>query len=252
MGVDPEYLLMLWGADPDAPVDDPATWRWASPHWSPDREAMMARKWAAALAGEVDPEADETDPVEAFRAQYLNVWPSMAAGARVSRLAGWPDMPQVRASEPPPGGLVVIDQAPDGSVFGLLGWADGGAWYREADTLPEALALAGRWAPAQVIVGLSLRGAVAKAGWHGAVGMGARETTEGTPLLLEAVRRRSFAHEHEPGLSAQADGAQVVLSDTGAMRLSVKGSRGSVLGLKLAAWALLHERNDPRDRPAIW
>ena len=57
-----------------ADVADRGAWRAASPHWGPDRERLLEAKAARALGGQsVDP--DEDDPVEAFRSQFLNIWP---------------------------------------------------------------------------------------------------------------------------------------------------------------------------------
>jgi len=67
-------LLIEWSAPGDAPLDDLAGWRQASPHWTPRRERMVRKQLEGARAGEVaDP--DEPDPIEAFAAQWLNRWP---------------------------------------------------------------------------------------------------------------------------------------------------------------------------------
>lgn len=74
---DPAVLLLLWGAPPTTTPEeagDPRVWRAASPHWSADRERMIRAKYAAALAGQDDPEFDDPDPMRGFMAQYLNVW----------------------------------------------------------------------------------------------------------------------------------------------------------------------------------
>jgi hypothetical protein len=71
---DGETRLMLWGASGDQDAGEPETWRSASPYWSTDREQMIRAKYTKALAGEVDPEADDLDPMQGFLAQYLNVW----------------------------------------------------------------------------------------------------------------------------------------------------------------------------------
>jgi hypothetical protein len=68
-------LLLLWGAGPGVDIGDEATWRAASPHWSKERRDLIARKYAAALAGQDEPEFDDPDPVRGWAAQYLNVWP---------------------------------------------------------------------------------------------------------------------------------------------------------------------------------
>jgi hypothetical protein len=73
-------LLVEWSAPRDVLLDDRDGWRLASPHWSWRREKLIAKRFEAALAGESDDE-DEPDPVESFRAQWLNQWP-----VRVSKL----------------------------------------------------------------------------------------------------------------------------------------------------------------------
>jgi hypothetical protein len=82
---DPNVLLLFWGAPPGADLEDPETWRAASPHWTEQRRELIERKYLAAKAGEADPEVDDPDPVRGWAAQYLNVWPllltsSAAAG----------------------------------------------------------------------------------------------------------------------------------------------------------------------------
>ena len=86
--VDRDVLLLLWGAPPGADFADEATWRAASPHWSQDRRDLMARKYAAALAGQDEPEFDDPDPVRGWAAQYLNVWPLLEASTN-GILPGW-------------------------------------------------------------------------------------------------------------------------------------------------------------------
>lgn len=99
---DPNVLLLFWGAHPDADVADPATWRAASPHWTPEREALIARKYAAALAGEDEPEFDDPDPVRGWAAQYLNVWPSLIGGSQGGGvLPGWSDLSTTAAPPAP-------------------------------------------------------------------------------------------------------------------------------------------------------
>lgn len=72
---DPNVLLLMWGAHPLADMSSEETWRSASPHWSADRRDLMSRKYAAALAGQDEPEFDDPDPIRGWAAQYLNAWP---------------------------------------------------------------------------------------------------------------------------------------------------------------------------------
>ena len=68
-------LLIEWSAPHDAELDDVEAWRLASPHWTPKRERMIRKRLEAAKMGEVDVDAEEPDPEQSFRAQWLNQWP---------------------------------------------------------------------------------------------------------------------------------------------------------------------------------
>ena len=101
----PGTLLMLWAAPHDADPSSEDVWRAASPHWSEDRRRMIADKYAKALAGEVDPQADDLDPMEGFAAQYLNIWrlttPTAQRGDEVLTPQSWADMESVAPVEVP-------------------------------------------------------------------------------------------------------------------------------------------------------
>lgn len=90
---DENVLLLMWGAHPDADPAAVTTWRAASPHWSEERRELIARKYAAALAGQDEPEFDDPDPVRGWAAQYLNVWPLLLGGDLIDKpLPGWGDL----------------------------------------------------------------------------------------------------------------------------------------------------------------
>lgn len=121
---DPNVLLLFWGAHPLADLSDPATWRAASPHWTPEREDLIRRKYNAALAGQDEPEFDDPDPVRGWASQYLNVWPLLDA-ASSSVLPGWAAC-EIRA-EPPPLtaiGIAVSLNAEWGSIASADLWPD--------------------------------------------------------------------------------------------------------------------------------
>lgn len=100
---DPDVLLLFWGAHPDVDVADESTWRAASPHWTEERRALIARKYAAALAGQNEPEFDDPDPVRGWAAQYLNVWPTLFGGNGGILPNWW----QLGGEAPAPGGRAV-------------------------------------------------------------------------------------------------------------------------------------------------
>jgi hypothetical protein len=67
-------LLIEWSVPRDSPIDEPEVWRLASPHWTVQRERVIADALERAVNGEID-DVDEPDPIEAFRSQWLNQWP---------------------------------------------------------------------------------------------------------------------------------------------------------------------------------
>lgn len=103
---DESVLLLLWGAPPGADYADESMWRLASPHWSKDRRELMARKYAAALAGQDEPEFDDPDPVRGWAAQYLNVWPLLESSEKTA-LPGWDKVAVSSPSSPVPLALAV-------------------------------------------------------------------------------------------------------------------------------------------------
>lgn len=69
-------LLVEWSAPTDAALGDVAAWRAASPRWTPRRQELLEDRLAATRRGvTVDPSGHESDPVQSFRSQYLNIWP---------------------------------------------------------------------------------------------------------------------------------------------------------------------------------
>jgi len=67
-------LIIEWSAHRDADIADRGAWRRASPHWSDGRARLLETRLARVEAGE-SLDQDESDPVESFRSQFLNVWP---------------------------------------------------------------------------------------------------------------------------------------------------------------------------------
>lgn len=107
---DPDVLLLFWGAHPEADFAAEQTWRLASPHWSEDRRALIGRKYAAALAGQDEPEFDDPDPMRGWAAQYLNVWPLLIGGSAGSLFPNWS---KLCASQPDDAAVAALGIAAD-------------------------------------------------------------------------------------------------------------------------------------------
>lgn len=104
---DPDVLLLLWGAHPDADLSLESTWRFASPHWTAARLELIRRKHNAALAGENEPEFDDPDPVRGWASQYLNVWPLLLAGPSIESVMPTWGLCATSLEPPPPKALGV-------------------------------------------------------------------------------------------------------------------------------------------------
>lgn len=102
---DPDVLLLFWGARPGADIADEKTWRASSAHWTKQRRDLIARKYAAALAGDAEPEFDDPDPLRGFAAQYLNVWPGLLQGRGDGIFPKWSSLAVAKKREPAPAAL---------------------------------------------------------------------------------------------------------------------------------------------------
>ena len=232
---DESVCRMEWGALPNEDPLDPRTWQASSAYWGPGREALM--RMAATKPG--------------FAEEWLNVWPEMARGQTRTPFPNWGSLPVVEG-DPPFGALVVLDEHIGGAGAAVAAYHAGGFWYRDVADLRAAVALAKEWTDREVIVGYSLRAAVENLSLPFAVAYGAKETALGTPLLLEAVKAASIAHEHQQEVTAQFEGMRTRMSDAGVMSLSARDSAGPVMAGKLLAWALWFERSRPTEVPAVW
>jgi hypothetical protein len=148
---------------------------------------------------------------------------------------------------------VALDEHFDASKTVVAAMHESQLWVEEVENIAAAVELANRWADGgQVLVGFSLRHVVGQYGLRHVVPYGMKETAMGTPLLVQAVKDGALSHEHSEMMDRAMSGARVKTTDSGAMNLSVKSSAGNVTGVKLAAWLLLHERNQETESPTIW
>jgi len=248
LAVDDGRTLLLWWAA--LPQDDPgalATWRKASPHWSEDRHRILASKFEKALAGEEDPEADDPDPMEGFRAQYLNVWPPLnvkpVRGDAIVDKASWSELTMPRP-----------DRAPDGAA--IANHFDAGYSVALAWRLPDGAALVDVTAcpdlataallvvdySGQVVVGGSLVDDPTLRSLRPVKGSGTGVLA--VTDLARVLSEGQFTHTGTPDLTSQVLGVRTVPGADGA-RLA---SQGRVDGIKAAMWAAGAARARPARR----
>lgn len=249
---DDRTLLLLWGALPQDDPGDPETWRKASPHWSEDRRRMLAAKYEKALLGEADPQADDPDPLEGFRAQYLNVWSlstaPQARGAAIVDRAAWVELTVAAPTRRPDS--CAIESWFDAGASVAFGWRleDGAAAVRVIDVpdlaaAAEAIAAAGF--AGKVTVGASLVAdpAFAKIRVTSGKGRGIQAVLELSRLLAEG----QLVHTNAPGLTTQVLAVRTVSGADGP-RLA---SHGRTDAIKAATWAATAARKPGKGKVRI-
>jgi hypothetical protein len=232
-----DILLLEWSAPPEAPYDDPATWRWASPNWSPRREEFLRSQMQAIPEG-------------AFRTQYLNQWvkavdawmppATWAAGARRVEVVGQPDVASVEVSSD--GSRLAMVSAwalEDGQVFVrgqvtnspsvLWGWVD--------QVRPRRLLLP----PRLVVMSGGRR--------HEVVGV----TELGRYLIGvgRAVAGGQVFHDPADHVLTDDIGRAVAVQSESGMHLSVRKSPGPTEAARAMVWAVGEVLKPAPARPRI-
>ncbi|WP_235739042.1 HNH endonuclease [Nocardioides alcanivorans] len=246
-------LILLWAAQPTMDPGAVETWRAASPHWTPERERYLARKYEKALRGEIDPEADDPDPMEGFRAQYLNMWP--LAAAKIARgtplIAHETVWNQLRVPAP--------DRAPDAVAIEAgfeTGVAVASAWRHTDDAAIVRVVEAGDVATAahlarqtgfrgKLTVGASLLTDPAFNAMATAKGQG---TARGAVLdVARLLADGDLRHDGSPALGTQVLAVRTVPGSDGP-RLA---SQSPIHAVKAAVWAATAARKRRRGRTRL-
>jgi hypothetical protein len=256
-----DRLLLEWSSPRSLPVDDRRGWRMASPHWTPQRERLIAG--ALEKARTSSPTPDEPDPMGSFIAQWLNRWPHPQdveqvdpdevvatddAWARCLDADAVPAADQLLV-------LVVEDDlgtgaaaaaaqlAPDGRVV-LGGHAFG--TLREAvdwcDDTASAVLDAGLCVDAVLLAGASIAGDPELDGGTDlpVEPVGSVEFRAALSTLRDLSRRAQLAHDGSEGVTRAVLDARVPRSVTGGAILVRNG--GALL--RCVAWAVHRAHRD--------
>jgi hypothetical protein len=240
-----DALLIEWSARRNVELDDRKAWRQASPHWSKQRERLIASKLDRALSG-VSEDPDEDDPVESFRSQYLNIWPSRrlrAPGAerRLLDEGVWDRCADMSAELPPVVTVAVEDWFGLGAAVGIAGLlpdervvVSGRSFVSRVEAFTHAAWLVNEGC--RVLVGASLDGASELAAFVVEAGTaGLTQTRAGLPLIRDLVATGRLVHDGSPDLAGQVRSAWVRPAPSGGLLLSARSGRSDVL--RCVAWA---------------
>lgn len=235
MGEDWDTLLMLWGAAPDAPISEESTWRAASPHWSEHRRKLIAGKYERAMRGEADPDASDPDPIEGFRAQYLNQWPApfvrAVPGDLVIKAAEWEEMRADIALSVP---VVAACESSFGHGVSLaLASNRNGRVHIEIESHPDIRSAALRLEdvrPAQLLVGKSLAAEPGLIGAEPMTATGRQAVSE----LRRLIDEKAFTHNDSGEFSRQATELRTENGPDGPRLIS----RGRLDAIKAAVWVI--------------
>jgi len=247
-----EVLLLEWSAPADAELSDRDAWRMASPHWSERRARLITAQHHRAVTAGVTDDPDEPDPVESFRSQWLNIWPTAKAetASRTSPLlddGAWPALTELAAAPVGALALAVDDHYGRGTGTVALARIAGGrvlAWGATHDRRSDAAAwltlLAGRHPGSRLLVAPALEpdpdiGAVPLVERIAASGVLVRA---GLALIRETAGAGSLRHDGSPALASQMAGARVVESASGSMALAAGGARVELVRALAAALAI--------------
>ena len=241
-------LLLEWSAPGGVDLDDRDAWRLASPHWDGEREDWIVDRLATARAGQSD-DPDEPDPLEAFSAQWLNVWPSTALrpgkGGPLVSTEAW-DASEGTLAVTGPGWVALENNATARGVEAAVAFVVSDGKRFEVDGLAldnwdAALTKAKRFVAARpgtrVVVGATLSSTV-KAEWRGQEFRTAShgEASTGWALLRSLVDAGRIVHDGTADLDHQISRARVSPLPAGGMKLDSFYNRHDLL--KATIWAL--------------
>lgn len=255
-------LIIEWSGPFDSAVDDEHAWRLASPHWTPNRARLVAKAVARALSGETIKDADEPDPIEAVRAQWLNIWPRKRAALKALKGEPLIDMEQwgvleVVDAAAGPITVVIEDDRHGGAAVAAAFMRDDGRVVVTGvvvDAMAAAAAQARAWLAAvpgsRLLVGASMLSEPElrpMLNGHNAVGQ--NELRGGLALFRRAMAAARLWHDEEcADLTEQLGGARVVETSAG---LALVAGPGRTDLVRAAVWAVQAVYDAP-PTPRIW
>lgn len=253
-------LLIEWSAPREVEISDEAAWRMASPAWSERRERMIGKKVAAALGGAVSNDPTEPDPVEAIRAQWLNIWPDrLTLDGRGELLFDTGVWDAAEEDVEALGSLVlaVEDWVGQGAAAAAAGVAqDGrvvvGGWC--FDRRVEAYEWARSWAKREpgslLLLGVTLRDDVEHQDIPAQVATrSSMDTRSALSLMRELVADRRLVHDGSSDMRSQMMQARVTPAPGGGLHLINAGRLDLV---RAVAWVVAEAHRSAGLVPVVY
>jgi hypothetical protein len=239
-------LLVEWSAPSSAELDDTRSWRMASPYWTAKRQKLIQKRLELAQSGDADPDPEEPDPIESFRAQWLNQWPlsaSPAFGEELLPPGMWDRLRDTGLAPTDAIFVAVEDYYGKGAAVATAallpdGRIDVGGWLRDDwDTAirGDVEWLGARFQIRELLVGASMLNSVPASTTPQPVPAGMRETRVGLALFRDLAARGTLTHDpFTTELDGAVANARVRESQTG---LTLPTTLNSHL-VKAAVWAV--------------
>lgn len=252
-------LLLEWSAPRNAAIDDLDAWRAASPHWTPHRQRLVAARLALARAGGDIEDPDEPNPVEAFRAQWLNQWPErqIAAPGDIESLLPdgvWHELVEPGVTSTGPICVAIEDDYGLAAAVAVAGRLDDGRLEVDGwlcgdwdNAIADVQALA-EIRPIRLLrVGASMLDRVPPTVTPRPAGVGTRELRSALPLFRDLAVNGALAHDQTTtDLDEAVAMAQVKETPAGL----VLAARGPTHLIRALVWAV-QAANRPVKTPTI-
>jgi hypothetical protein len=247
-------LLIEWSAPEHADLEDHQAWRQASAHWTPRRGQMISQRLEAAMAGRAE-DPDEPDPIQSFKAQWLNQWPRRLAEPQgtTEPLLGdgvWAELTEPGCMSSGPIWVAVEDDYGLGAAVAAAGRMDDGRLELDGWLCPDwdtainsAQALADSRPIRRLIVGASLLDRAPTR----AVAAGSRETKIALALLRDLAAVGGVAHDERTYDLDDAMTQATVRESPSGLHLVARGPTHLV---RAAGWAV-QAAHKPSKVPAV-
>jgi len=251
-------LLIEWSTPKTFELDDVNGWRLASPHWTAQRQRVVGKQLEAVLAGEAEVSEDEMDPVEAFRAQWLNQWPNrsipVGAGELLLPAGLWAYLCEPGLAGDGPLFVAVEDKYGTGAAVAAAARLQDGRVEVDGWLCPnwetamrdlQSLTVTRR--VRQVGIGGSMLASLPAGLWPTPKPVGGAETRAGLALLRDLAAGGMVVHDDTPDLD-EAMAVAMVRERAAGLALEPAGPTHLV---KAMVWAL-HAAAQPSRVPAVY